>query len=77
VLVRLVIGLRFPLLILALAGLRMSSRRLESWMVAAPLVALTAVHVAFFSGSPRFTIPMEPAAIILAAVAAQRAIKPA
>ena len=77
VLVRLIIGLRFPLLILALGGLWIGRRHLETRMVAAPLVALTAVHIAFFSGSPRFTIPMEPAAIILAAVAVQRLVKPA
>jgi hypothetical protein len=76
VFVRLIIGLRFPLLILALAGLWSRRRDLESWMIAAPLIGLTAVHVAFFSGSPRFTIPMEPAAIILAAVAVQRRLKP-
>jgi len=74
VVVRLVIGLRFPLLVLALAGLWMNRRRLEIWMVAAPLIGLTAVHVAFFSGSPRFTVPMEPAAIILAALAVQRRV---
>jgi hypothetical protein len=77
VLVRLVIGLRFPLLILALAGLWMGRRRLECWIVAAPLIGLTAVHIAFFSAAPRFTIPMEPAAIVLAALAAQRFLKPA
>lgn len=72
VLVRLAVGLRFPLLVLALAGLWIGRRDLESWIVAAPLIGLTAAHVAFFSASPRFTIPMEPAAIVLAAVAAQR-----
>jgi hypothetical protein len=75
VLVRLIIGLRFPLLILALTGFWKSRRDLESWMVAAPLIGLTAVHIAFFSASPRFTVPMEPAAIILAAVAAQRLVR--
>lgn len=74
---RLVIGLRFPLLVLALAGVWIGRRKAETWMVAAPLVALTAVHIAFFSASPRFTVPMEPAAIVLAAVAGQRAIRPA
>jgi hypothetical protein len=77
VLARLVIGLRFPLLVVALAGLWIGRRKAETWMVAAPLVALTAVHIAFFSASPRFTVPMEPAAIVLAAVAVQRAIRPA
>jgi hypothetical protein len=77
VLVRLIIGLRFPLLILALGGLWIGRRHLETWMVAAPLIGLTAVHVAFFSASPRFTIPMEPAAIVLAAFAVQRLVKPA
>jgi len=76
-LVRLVIGLRFPLLVLALGGLWAGRRHLESWMVAAPLLGLTAVHIAFFSASPRFTIPMEPAAIVLAACAAQRLVRPA
>jgi len=38
-------------------------------------MARGAVHIAFFSGALRFTIPMEPAAIILAALAVQRAVK--
>jgi hypothetical protein len=38
---------------------------------------VTAIHFAFFSASPRFTVPMEPAAIVLGALAAQRMIKPA
>jgi hypothetical protein len=77
VLPRLVIGLRFPLLVLALVGLWIGRHRAETWMVAAPLVALTAIHIAFFSASPRFTVPMEPAAIVLAAVAVRRFVRPA
>ncbi|WP_428675278.1 hypothetical protein [Reyranella sp.] len=77
VLVRLVIGLRFPLLMLALGGLWIGRRHLETWMIAAPLIGLTAVHIAFFSASPRFTIPMEPTAIVLAALAVQRLVKQA
>jgi hypothetical protein len=68
-LARLVIGLRFPLLVLALAGLCLGRRRIETWMVAAPLIAGTAIHIAFFSASPRFTVPMEPSAIVLGALA--------
>ena len=63
--------------VLALGGLWAGRRRLESWMLAAPLIGLTAVHIAFFSASPRFTIPMEPAAIVLAAFAVQCIVKPA
>ena len=76
-LVRQVIGLRLPLPIVALAGLWIGRRHLEVWMVATPLADLTAVHIAFFSGSPRFTIAMKPAAIILDALALQRVVKPA
>lgn len=75
--IRLIVGLRFPLLVLALIGLWSRRRDLECWMVAAPLIGLTAVHVAFFSASPRFTIPMEPSAIVLAAIAVQRLLGPA
>jgi hypothetical protein len=70
-LARAIIGLRFPLLIAALCGLWIGRRRVETWMVAAPLVTLTALHTAFFSASPRFTVPMEPAAFVLGALALQ------
>lgn len=70
-LARAIIGLRFPLLLVALCGLWIGRRRAETWMVAAPLVTVTALHIAFFSSSPRFTIPMEPGAFVLGAFAVQ------
>ena len=65
--VRLVIGLRFPLALLALAGLWRRRRQMTSWIIASPVVVVTAIHVVFFAGQPRFTLPVEPLVMILAA----------
>jgi hypothetical protein len=66
-LARLVIGLRFPLLLLALLGLWTRRRDFASWIVASPVLLVTAIHIMFFAGQPRFTLPVEPLAMILAA----------
>ncbi len=55
ILARLVIGLRFPLLLLALVGLWSRRNSLESWIIATPLLVVTMIHVAFYSGQPRYT----------------------
>jgi hypothetical protein len=64
---RLLLGLRLPLLALALAALVVHRRRLEVWLLAAPAAALSAVHVATFA-TPRFTVVAEPALLALAAL---------
>jgi hypothetical protein len=65
-LTRLVIGFRFPLLLLALVGLWNRRTIVESWIIAAPVLVVTAIHTAFFSGQPRYTCPVEPLVMILA-----------
>ncbi len=62
---RALIGLRFPLLVLALAGLWRCRQSWEAWVPALPILVVTGVHVAFFS-EPRFTVPVEPGAVLLA-----------
>ncbi len=65
-LVRLLIGLRFALILLAAAGLWRHRRDRRAWLLAAPILAVTLVHVAFFA-VPRFTFVAEPLAVVLAA----------
>jgi hypothetical protein len=65
--VRLVIGLRFAVALLALAGLWRRRRQITSWIIASPVVVVTAIHVVFFAGQTRFTLPVEPLVMILAA----------
>jgi hypothetical protein len=64
---RLLLGLRLPLLALALAAVVSHRRRLEVWLLASPAAALTAVHVATFA-TPRFTVVAEPALLALASL---------
>lgn len=66
VFVRLLIGLRFVLLLLAAAGFARHVRDERAWLLAAPIFAITAIHVAFFA-DPRFTYVVEPLATVLAA----------
>jgi hypothetical protein len=66
-LTRLVIGLRFPLLLLALLGLWSRRTDIASWIVAVPALLVTPIHVVFFAGQPRFTLPIEPLVMILVA----------
>ncbi len=61
----LLLGLRFPLLLLALVGIFRNRGNRAVWVVAAPLFAVTLVHTIFFS-SHRFTVPIEPLLILLA-----------
>jgi hypothetical protein len=66
---RLIISLRFPLLLMALAGLWNRRDSVVSWIIASPVLVVTAVHAAFYSAQTRFTYPAEPFAIILASAA--------
>jgi hypothetical protein len=61
------IGLRFPLLLMALAGAWHGRRRPEILLTLAPVLVLSAVHVAFFSVA-RFAYVVMPLVIVLAAV---------
>ncbi len=62
---RLIIGLRFVLLILALgAAWRMRNR--ETLLLFIPMIGVAALHFFFFS-EPRFWVPCEPLLMILAA----------
>lgn len=64
--VKLVIGLRFPLLMLALyAAVRNHHRSYSDYILLCPVLVLTVVHAALFS-TPRFSYPAEPALIVLA-----------
>lgn len=62
------IGLRLPLIILAVFGFYKGIKTFDAWILFIPIIALTLVHIAMFS-SPRFTYPIEPFAIILATIA--------
>jgi 4-amino-4-deoxy-L-arabinose transferase-like glycosyltransferase len=64
---RVLIGLRFPLLILSLLGLFVMRNRAAAWILASPILVVSFVHAFFFS-TVRFTFPAEPSAMILAAV---------
>jgi hypothetical protein len=74
---RLMIGLRAPLLILALLGLFWSRRPTvplgvgDAWSLIVPALVVTIIHVGFFSAH-RFTFPAEPALAVLAATAVAR-----
>ena len=64
---RLLLGLRLPLLLLALLALVRHRRRLEVLLLATPCISVTAVHVALFA-TPRFSYPAEPALLALASL---------
>lgn len=63
---RLIIGLRFALIVLAIWALLCGTTVPEAWLMAVPIVAVTAVHTLFFS-DPRYTLPAEPFALLLTA----------
>jgi hypothetical protein len=63
---RVLIGLRFVLVLLAIGGLVRRYREPDAWLLAAPILAITVVHVVFFA-TPRFTYVVEPLALVLAA----------
>ncbi|MEP0548321.1 MAG: glycosyltransferase family 39 protein [Rhodothermales bacterium] len=63
---QLLIGLRFLLIVPATWALARHRREAWAWVLAAPVLLVTVVHVSFFS-TPRFTHVVEPAAAVLAA----------
>lgn len=60
------IGLRFPVLLLG-TGAAVRRRSTAALALLTPAACLTVVHVAFFS-APRFTVPAEPALLVLSAL---------
>jgi hypothetical protein len=64
---RILVGLRFPLLILGIYGFMKSESKTIPFLLILPAVSITIVHTMFFSNT-RFTIPAEPLLIILAVV---------
>jgi hypothetical protein len=64
---RLLIGLRFPLLILGIIGFY-RKRDFEAWTLFLPVLLITIVHTIFFS-TPRYTFVVEPLLIVLATAA--------
>ncbi|MEO0558176.1 MAG: glycosyltransferase family 39 protein [Bacteroidota bacterium] len=62
------LGLRFPLLVVGLAGLALHRRKPIAWLLACPALATTALF-AFFFALPRFTFIAEPGLAILCALA--------
>lgn len=63
---RILIGARFPVFALAIAGLFIGWRNDIVTACGIPIILITLVHTAFFS-TPRFSYPVEPLAILLAA----------
>lgn len=63
---RLIIGLRFYVLVLALVVLLRRRFALDDMLLLAPAAAITLVHVALYSNS-RYSFPAEPGILLLAA----------
>jgi len=61
--VRLLIGIRFPLLMLALLVL-IRQPAPNHWLLAIPIFAITAVHVMYYA-TPRYSYVAEPSAVLL------------
>jgi len=68
------LGLRFPLLIVGLIGLVLHCRDHTAWLLALPALATTALY-AFFFALPRFTFIAEPGLAILCALALATAMR--
>lgn len=62
---RILVGLRFPLLILGIYGYMKSESKRIPLLLILPAISITLIHTMFFSNT-RFTIPAEPFLIILA-----------
>lgn len=65
---RLLIGLRFPLFLLALWAGWTRRREYAAWALLAPILLITVVHTMTFATS-RFSYPVEPLAVALAVTA--------
>jgi hypothetical protein len=61
------IGIRFPLIILALFGFIISNKNFTVVFSITAIAVITAVHLLYFA-DPRFTYTIEPFAIILASI---------
>ncbi|MEJ2616540.1 MAG: hypothetical protein P8Z35_16410, partial [Ignavibacteriaceae bacterium] len=61
------IGIRFPLLLLALFGFITAEKNYTSVFSIIAIASITAVHFLYFA-DPRFTYTIEPFAIILASL---------
>lgn len=66
-LAKILISVRLPLFILGLIGFWKYREKLDSWILLAPIIALSIIHVAMYS-SPRYTVPVEPLLICLASL---------
>ncbi|MEK7407654.1 MAG: hypothetical protein AAB225_21460, partial [Acidobacteriota bacterium] len=64
---RLLIGLRFPLLCLAVLAALRFVRSLEEAALVLPALVLTVVHVVLYA-TPRYTYAAEPALVVLASI---------
>jgi hypothetical protein len=64
----LLIGIRFPVLILALLGLWFRRSDFRVWVLAMPVGIITLIHTLTFA-TPRFTCAVEPIALVLAVLA--------
>ena len=62
---RILVGLRFPLLILGIYGYMKSGSKRIPFLLILPAISITLIHTMFFSNT-RFTVPAEPFLIILA-----------
>jgi hypothetical protein len=62
---RVLVGLRFPVLILGIYGYIKSDSKRIPILLLLPAISITLIHTMFFSNS-RFTVPAEPFLIILA-----------
>jgi hypothetical protein len=68
---RLIIGAHFPLLLLGLAGFWRLRSDARVWLLAVPVIAVSGVHVLLFA-TARFSVPLEPALIVLAVAGVDR-----
>ena len=64
---RILVGLRFPLLILGIYGYIKSDSKRIPLLLLLPAISITLIHTVFFSNT-RFTVPAEPFLIILAVI---------
>ncbi|MDR3611673.1 MAG: glycosyltransferase family 39 protein [Ignavibacteriaceae bacterium] len=71
---RLLVGLRFPLLILGIYGWLKSAKNSIPLLLILPAVSITIIHTLFFS-STRFTFPAEPFLIILAVIGIRKILR--
>jgi hypothetical protein len=70
---RVLVGLRFPLLILGIYGYIKSESKTIPFLLLLPAISITIIHTMFFSNT-RFTIPAEPFLIVLASIGAGKFI---